>query len=204
MFLNKPYTEHPIVNVIENSRPPLVCIHSTMEGGKPITRLYRSIPERLEFAANPPILSNNAAHVIWLSGYPSPDWMNFIGAQYRVDPEFFRRHLIFLQSKDNHNIDVMPSSTQRMITIRLTTICRRSIALCRADIEQARNEAASSVRLHQQRLRVGDSIVRRYLVFDNTTFTVEQKFPFMWSAASIIMVGLVLTLLYLGLSADCT
>ena len=62
-----------------------------------------------------------------------------------------------------------------MITIRLTTICRRPIVLSRPAIEQARSDAADLVRRHQQRLRIGDSIVRKYSVFDNTIFTIEQE-----------------------------
>jgi hypothetical protein len=69
----------------------------------------------------------------------------------------------------------MPSSTQRMLTIRLTTIYRRQIVLSRTAIEQARNDSTDLVHRHQQRLRPGDSIVRKYSVFDNTTFTIEQE-----------------------------
>lgn len=61
------------------------------------------------------------------------------------------------------------------MTIRLTTICRRPIALNRPAIEQARSDAADLVRRHQHGLRIGDSVVRRYSVFDNTTFTIEQE-----------------------------
>jgi hypothetical protein len=62
-----------------------------------------------------------------------------------------------------------------MLTIPLTTICRRPIVLSRPAIEQARNDAADLVRRHQQKLQVGDSIVRKYLVLDNTIFTIEQE-----------------------------
>lgn len=178
MFLNKPFTEQrneTRIAIADNSTPSLVCVHGVVEEGKPTTELYRSVSDCHVFAAHPPAMANNAAHVTWLSGFPAPEWINVIGAQYRVDPEFFRRYLIFLQSKDNHDIAAMPSTTQRMLTIRLTTICRRPIVLSRTEIEQARSDAADLVRRHQQRLQVGDSIVRKYSVFDNTTFTIEQE-----------------------------
>lgn len=48
--------------------------------------------------------------------------------------------------------------------------------LSRPAIEQARSDASESVRRYQQRLRrTGDSIVRKYLIFDNTISTIEQE-----------------------------
>lgn len=177
-FLNRPYAEKhkdTRIEIMDSSAPSLVCVHSVIKDDKPTTKLYRSVSEWSKFATNPPLLANNAAHLIWVSGFPPAEWINVIGAQYRVDPEFFRRYLIFLQSRENLDIAPMPSSTRRMLTIHLTTICRRPIAMSMTEIEQARSNAADSVRRHQQGLRIGDSIVRKYSVFDNMIFTIEQE-----------------------------
>lgn len=72
----------------------------------------------------------------------------------------------------------MPSSAQRMLTLRLTTICHTQFALRQTAIEAARNEATNAVRQHQQRLRTGDSVVRKYSVLDNTIFTIDQELAF--------------------------
>ncbi|KAL1843254.1 hypothetical protein VTJ49DRAFT_2585 [Mycothermus thermophilus] len=33
--------------------------------------------------------------ILLLQGYPSPEWLNTLGARFRIDPEFYLRHLIF-------------------------------------------------------------------------------------------------------------
>ncbi|KAK4939444.1 hypothetical protein LTR10_020250 [Elasticomyces elasticus] len=177
-FLNRPFAEDhrdATVDVTNPAEPPLVCVKSLVEGGRQTARSYHAVSDCATFEQDPPSLVNKAAHLLWLQGYPAPEWINAIGAQYRVDPEFFRRHLIFLQSKDHHDFAEMPSSGQRMLTLRLTTICHTQFALRQTAIEAARNEATNAVRQHQQRLRTGDSVVRKYSVFDNTIFTIDQE-----------------------------
>ena len=43
----------------------------------------------------------------FLRGYPSATWLNELGARYKIDPEFFHRHLSFL-SNDQHNFRPTP------------------------------------------------------------------------------------------------
>ena len=183
-YLNRPFTLQPGaitgLNGFLDEKPsasPLACVHSVAEDStKPTLKLYRSVASSSEFTSHPPAIAANAAHLVWLSGLPAPEWINAVGAQYRIDPEFFRRHLAFLRyGKDSYDIAPLPSSTQRMITLRLTTICRRPVVLARAAIETARADSVELVRKHQQRLRPGDSTLRKYEVFNNTIFTIEQE-----------------------------
>ena len=45
-----------------------------------------------------------SGRVMFLRGFASPEWLNLVGSLYRVDPEFFRRHLDFLQPQKHHEI----------------------------------------------------------------------------------------------------
>lgn len=112
----------------------LVRVQTACDGEKLAPILYYTIADARKFSKNPPLLAANVAHLVWLSGLPAPEWFNVISAQYCVDPELFSRYLNFLQNRENCEVTTMPSSTERMITLRLTTICRRPIALTRSAI----------------------------------------------------------------------
>ena len=178
MFLNRPYTETSkdvAIDVRDDTRPPLVRIQTVQEDENATSVIYPCIADSRKFLKNPPTLAAKAAHLVWLSGFPAPEWCNAIGAQYRIDPEFYRRHLNFLpHSRENGDVTIMPSSMDRMITLRVTTMCQRPIALTRAGIEDERLKAASYVLDDQNSVRPGDSVVRKYTVFDHELFALEQ------------------------------
>lgn len=116
--------------------------------------------------------------LIFLRGLPSPEAIAQLGAEYKIDPEFFRRHLSFLQPKKYYDLPELPSALRRMIRLRLTTICTFEAAISLKDVKRSRMEELELVRMQQQQLcagkRVGDSIIRRFSVHNETVFTLEQ------------------------------
>ena len=122
----------------------------------------------------------NAYHsqILFLKGYPSGKWLKTLGATFRVDPEFWRRHLAFLQHRDFYDLPPLPSFTNRIVQLRLTTIFTRHAAITRRAVEIARAEGPAHLRRHHLDLerggRVGESIIRRLDVISEDTFTVEQ------------------------------
>lgn len=116
--------------------------------------------------------------LLFLRGYPSPEWLNLLGASYRLDPEYLRRHLLFSQYKDCFDIPALPACSRNILQLRITTICTRQVPLTRQILRQCRREEMGLVRKHQRQLgsdyNVGQSIVRRYSVLSETRFTLEQ------------------------------
>jgi hypothetical protein len=64
------------------------------------------------------------SRLFFLRGYPSPSLLCHLGAKYKIDPEFFRRHLDFLQPKgkaDDRLHPMLPSSTNDIFQLHITT-----------------------------------------------------------------------------------
>lgn len=119
-----------------------------------------------------------SGNLILMRGYPSPDWLHAIGAQFKVDPDFYLRHLDFMRYRDFYNDPGLQSSYEHFVQLKITTICTRRTAITRDQIKTARECENESIKKFQQKLgadgRVGESIVRRFSTHNENTFTIEQ------------------------------
>jgi hypothetical protein len=118
-------------------------------------------------------------HLVFLRGFPHPKWLQAIGSQYRIDPEFFRRHLRFLfKPKEFYDLPALPSSARNIIRLRVTTICTRQVAVNSHDVQLARAKETEEVDRYGRHLEArgspGDSIVRRFSIHNETISTIEQ------------------------------
>ncbi|KAJ5998026.1 hypothetical protein N7522_009686 [Penicillium canescens] len=129
---------------------------------------------------------SSSAQLLFLRGFPSPEWLRLIGCSYRVDPEFFRRHLDFLRPEEGHfDLPNLPSVSKNIVKIPLMTIGTRNFRDSSAWgefgdlLEPERRRAFASVRTHLSQMakaaRVGQSIIRKFLIFDEQYFAIEQE-----------------------------
>jgi len=129
--------------------------------------------------ADSPTLAPNSCQLLFMSGFPSSTWLNTVGSRFLVDPELFRRHLDFLRLKDFFDLPALPSSSKNIICLNITIIYKRSHALRHSEVKDGRSEEFKVVKKHQRHLGldgiVGESIVRRYSIHDENTFTIEQQ-----------------------------
>jgi hypothetical protein len=113
-----------------------------------------------------------------MRGFASASWLNAIGAQYRIDPEYFGRHLDFMHTTDYHDLPSLPSSNQNIVRLRLTDVFVRQATIPRSEVLQARERENSSIKGYLKRLGrnnfVGESVVRRLSVHTETMFTIEH------------------------------
>ncbi|KAK1749798.1 hypothetical protein QBC47DRAFT_395345 [Echria macrotheca] len=118
-----------------------------------------------------------------LRGYPSPQWLNELGAKYNIDPEFFHRHLSFLvrgADKQQQMSFVLPSSQRTIFQMPLTSIGTQANA-DHSNLATARAKASAKMETYLHNLRVGhgwqcgNSVVRGFTIHDEKLFTVEQK-----------------------------
>ncbi len=74
------------------------CSEWSSEGGTPdeaTTQAEKNTGNSSKAASISPSLGKNTfvGRIVFLRGFPSPDWLNQIGASLQVDPEFIHRHM---------------------------------------------------------------------------------------------------------------
>ncbi|KAL8899445.1 MAG: hypothetical protein Q9207_006203 [Kuettlingeria erythrocarpa] len=145
---------------LDHSDPQRVCAFDSVDG--------------LADFANHPTHQSSGAQLVFLRGNPSPKWITLIGVRYLVDPEFFRRHLKFVRGRDFYELPAPPSSTQNIVHLSTTSIGQRTFpALLRGeDDHEVLQEYLYN--LGERPAVVGESIVRKYFVHDDATFSIEQ------------------------------
>ncbi|KAI9733659.1 MAG: hypothetical protein M1834_003261 [Cirrosporium novae-zelandiae] len=176
---------------------------STIKNSDKFARLYNLKdpgPERAKYLGSvkelidlPDTTSSEGclAQLLFLCGHPSPEWLNALGAKYRIDPEYFQRHLDFRSTvgrPDYFPLPSLPCAFPNMIRLPLTSIgCRMTKGRTRDDISQKeldglRKETLEAMKKYLEKLsqgreselKLGDSIVRHFSVHDNQHFSFEQ------------------------------
>ncbi len=124
-----------------------------------------------QFAASP-LPHNDCGQLLFLCGHPSEAWINLVGERYRVDPEFFRRHLTLDRHTEFYEIPGPASSSQNIVRLSFTSIGKRNPLISHSTIQP-------SLRDHQMALgndpqKIGESTVRRYAQHGQEFFSIEQ------------------------------
>lgn len=133
----------------------------------------------------------NANFLLFLRGHPTPEWLATVGAQFRVDPEYFRRHMDLNLSPgltNRFSSPSLPSATSNFITLRITTIGKRKHVHRSKDqsIDEARKAADRQMGGFLRDLQcfnsdMGTSLVRRFSIHDHDYFTIEQDISLCYS-----------------------
>lgn len=144
--------------------------HSHGEHGRVIA--FDADSGRDDFA-NHPYPEVGSGHLVFLHGYPSPEWMGVVGARYRVDPEFFHRLLIHTQSGDFYDTPALPSASTNIITLPFCSLGQYLGGFIRA------TEGDETLDTHFRslgvRFRTGESIVRAFHLHDEQHFSLVQN-----------------------------
>lgn len=127
--------------------------------------------------------------LLFLQGLPSSQWLSKIGGTYRVDPEFFQRHLDFWSTVGRINyfpLPSLPSTSENMIQLSYISIGQREnqrdkqtqkeIGLMRQAGLKAMSRYTHSLNTTMEAgFALGNSIVRDFDVHDETYFVIEQR-----------------------------
>lgn len=127
--------------------------------------------------------------ILFLRGLPSPMWLSTIGGIYRVDPEFFQRHLDFWSAVgriDYFPLPSLPSTSGKMIELTYISIGQREtparnhrpreINFMRQASHKAMGRYIHDINTHiETGAALGNSMVRSFDVLDETNFAIEQR-----------------------------
>ena len=155
-----------------------VCliVHSVHTDGRRTADCYRT--DELQRHNVTTSEDPGSLRIFFLRGHVSPQWIAALGARYRVEPEFFRRHREFAPSTGFYDIPVLPSDFRPILSLPYTSIYKRQLSISPHAVRKSRENANEISRQHQQDLGTrgidGESIVRRFAFLDETHFTVEQ------------------------------
>ncbi|MCJ1439385.1 hypothetical protein MMC27_008779 [Xylographa pallens] len=131
--------------------------------------------------------------LLFFRGYPSATWLATIGSYYMIDPEFYRRHLDFLDTTTatrNFIESSLPSSSSSILKLRLTTLGSHAVETpirSQPRIDHLRRTAEKSMKSYRNKLkrgngwRTGDSVVRRYTIHNEDQFSIDQAITIYFS-----------------------
>lgn len=136
-----------------------------------------------------PSSEKQSPSILFLRGKPSSRWLSTIGANYKVDPEFFNRHLDFMSSVgriDYFSSPSFPSAQPTLLQVPYITIGQIENATRQANqhgIDGMRLECAGKMadfrKAVQQRFEcdhgTGESLVRGFHLHDDLHFALEQR-----------------------------
>jgi hypothetical protein len=135
---------------------------------------FDNVNQLSEFVRGTNCEASSSNQLLFLRGFPPAEWINFIGSQYLVDPEFFRRHLNFLQRQDFHELPALPSSCQNIIQLSITSIGQYPAGVFKfGHRPEALLDYLQSLGKDQD--VVGESIVRQFTIHNETHFSIEQQ-----------------------------
>lgn len=126
---------------------------------------------------------NHQPQVLFFRGHPSPEWITVIGSFCKIDPEYFRWNLRFLNDREYFSSPSLPSTFTNIIRLRfITIVCNEKIKDDDSDQatvdtlrEQGRHGMKEYRRVINYGLGTGDSVVRDYYVLDEKYSSIEQE-----------------------------
>ncbi|KAG8529127.1 uncharacterized protein KY384_005762 [Bacidia gigantensis] len=128
--------------------------------------------------------SETTKYIIFLKGFPSPEWLRCIGSTYNIDPEYFRRFLEFgppIRSARRTSAFALRSSSPKMLTLNVTTVQLLEPS-ARRDTSSERQRNANNVGMEHYIMSLlrgeaatSDPVVRDYWTVDAKSFVIEQR-----------------------------
>ncbi|KAJ5966627.1 hypothetical protein N7481_013341 [Penicillium waksmanii] len=153
------------------------------------------------------IPNSGSFSLLLLRGYPCAKWLNVLGARFGIDPEFFRRHLLFA-SRPGRKL-LKPAATQRrpsfhsdMLSLQVTTMSLQNQdkqMKHQKELDTLRKESFKQISTYTSNLALlnssdktaGDSFAREFSVHDLDCFSLEQSISIYIPSASKGRLGIV-------------
>ncbi|KAI0403725.1 hypothetical protein F4802DRAFT_284745 [Xylaria palmicola] len=147
-----------------------------------------------------PLGASKKGSLLFLRGYLPPAWIAELGSRFRIDPEFFARHLDFLGPATYRNSFSTPSlvtTDNNIIHAYVTTILTNDSVYPRAKSgfaarhRETRDLLSKYRRQFWRSANYGDSVVREYTVLSPEYAVIEQRISICVATAGESWIGLV-------------
>ncbi|KAF2124977.1 hypothetical protein P153DRAFT_434684 [Dothidotthia symphoricarpi CBS 119687] len=128
----------------------------------------------------------NESTMLFLRGFPAPDWIAAIGAKFQVDPCFFSGHMALPSALNDRHLTfsrpLLPSTASNFLRLRYVSIGMRPTEdkVGQEDMNKSRRDAENKMKKYHDNLgipkhrKAGDAIVRLYHLHNEQYFSVEQ------------------------------
>jgi hypothetical protein len=121
----------------------------------------------------------NSNQIVFVRGSLSAAWIDALGTKYKIDPEFFRRHLRYLPGRDYSDLPSLPSANSEMMTLILSSLYTRTHPLAPGQIRKCREKDEDVARKNQMSisgdLACGETVIRRFSTLSDRLFSVEHE-----------------------------
>ncbi|RYC63323.1 hypothetical protein CHU98_g2878 [Xylaria longipes] len=147
-----------------------------------------------------PLGASKKGSLLFLRGYLPPAWIAELGSRFRIDPEFFTRHLDFFGPATYRNSSGNPSlvtTDNNIIHAYVTTILTNDPVHPRANggfaarHRETKNLLSNYRRQFWRSANYGDSVVREYTVLSPDYAVIEQRISICVATAGESWIGLV-------------
>lgn len=145
---------------------------------------FKPLQNVQELVCQEPEVLLNGSRLLFLHGLPSPQWLNAIGGRYRVDPEFYHRHLDFQATAgraDYFTQPTLPCGLKNTIQFRVTTIgYLQGNKSTQEELDALRLRCSEDMKeyfvpLRKDKWTLGDSVVRSFSIHDAEHWSIEQE-----------------------------
>jgi hypothetical protein len=174
------------VHKTENERVDehkLIVVHNLGDHGPDRTCIFTEDDTATLPVSRP---QQGKGQLLFVRGFISPSWLAELGSTYRIDPEFFCRHLDFFDSSVHRSCFNTPSllnTTNNIIHIHVSTILTDVMAYSTGNLYDNSVRHRALVRDHMSRYKrslqkaasCGDSIIREYSILSNRYSIIEQR-----------------------------
>ncbi|KAL8731033.1 MAG: hypothetical protein Q9166_003684 [cf. Caloplaca sp. 2 TL-2023] len=189
-FLQQPFNHRPNrsrANIPDYQSYEFACRYKFTTSGDTVAENLQH-PDQL--IIEPSSTSDERSHsILFLRGLPSSRWLSSIGSKYRVDPEFFQRHLDFWSTTGRLDYFPLPSlrsSSENLIELCYVSIGQKESIGAKGTPEEndaSRQACDKAMDNYTHNLNVsldsgcglGTSIVRNFDFQDETHFAIEQR-----------------------------
>jgi hypothetical protein len=171
--------------------PPLtsdafVTFYRFHPGGERVMKPLNSITELNDVFRNDLPTESKNSTMLFMTGFPSPDWIAAIGAKFQIDPSYFQGHMRLPSSLSVRNQTfshpLLPSAERNVFRLRYISIGVRQPERepTKEDIDNSRRNAENQMETYYDSLGIprrrqpGDSVVRLYHLHNERFFSIEQ------------------------------
>ncbi|KAG5299042.1 hypothetical protein I7I50_07710 [Histoplasma capsulatum G186AR] len=161
----------------------LVVVYNSREGKWDVQHYSQEQHEDFSVATSVPA---GAGQIVFIRGFLSPLWVSAIGSKYRIDPEFFRRHMDFLSVgiiRHSYSLPSLASTSNNIFRLCVSTLLHRD-DFGGQDLQSQRSDQSSELKIYRRvqlgssRVCCGDSLVREYSTVCSRFSVVEQWISF--------------------------